>query len=331
MRATPAIDLGALSGFHDLEPAVEEFRAAVLDGLSGPQKRLPAKFFYDAEGSRLFDAICGLDEYYPTRTEIGILRENGAEIAEAIGPEATLVEFGSGSSVKIRTLLDALSGLAAYVPIDISRDHLVAAARSLADDYEGLAVIPVCADYSGPVVLPPNLPHGRLTGFFPGSTIGNFAPTQAAAFLKQVAKLLGPGSGLLIGVDLQKDAAVLHAAYNDSRGVTAAFNVNILARINRELGGDFALDGFAHHACYNAARACIEMHLVSNRHQVATVAGRTFEFQHGETIHTEDSHKYTVESFHALAGAAGWRAESVWTDQDRLFSVHYLVAGPFAA
>jgi dimethylhistidine N-methyltransferase len=325
MRAT-AIELGQLQGFHDLEPAVEEFRAAVLGGLSGPQKRLPAKFFYDAEGSRLFDGICDLPEYYPTRTEIGILRDNAGEIAGAIGPDATLVEFGSGSSVKIRTLLDALSSLAAYVPIDISRDHLVAAARALAADYEGLAVVPVCADYSGPVVLPPNLPRGRLTGFFPGSTIGNFAPTQAAAFLKQVAKLLGPGSGLLIGVDLQKDAGILHAAYNDSRGVTAEFNINLLARINRELEGDFALDGFDHHACFNAARACIEMHLVSNRHQKATVAGRTFEFQHGETIHTEDSHKYTVESFHALAAAAGWRAETVWTDPDRLFSVHYLVA-----
>lgn len=326
MRAT-AIELGQLHGFHDLEPAVEEFRAAVLGGLSGPQKRLPAKFFYDAEGSRLFDDICDLPEYYPTRTEVGILRDNAVEIAEAIGPDATLVEFGSGSSVKIRILLDALNSLAAYVPIDISRDHLVAAARALADDYDGLAVIPVCADYSGPVVLPPNLPRGRLTGFFPGSTIGNFAPTQAAAFLKQVARLLGSGSGLLIGVDLQKDPAILHAAYNDSRGVTAEFNVNILARINRDLEGDFALDGFGHHACYNAARACIEMHLVSNRHQIATVAGKPFEFQHGETIHTEDSHKYTVETFHALAGAAGWQAESVWTDPDRLFGVHYLVAG----
>jgi len=324
MRAT-AIELGQLHGFHDLEPAVEEFRAAVLGGLSGPQKRIPAKFFYDAEGSRLFEEICGLAEYYPTRTEIGILRRSAAEIAAAIGPDATLVEFGSGSSVKIRILLDALTSLAAYVPIDISRDHLVAAARALAGDYEGLAVVPVCADYSGPVVLPPDLPRGRLTGFFPGSTIGNFAPTQAAAFLKQVATLLGPGGGLLIGVDLQKDAANLNAAYNDSLGVTAAFNLNLLARINRELDGDFALDGFDHRACYNAARACIEMHLVSNRHQVATVAGRAFEFQHGETIHTEDSHKYTVESFHALAAAAGWQARSVWTDPDRLFSVHYLV------
>ncbi len=326
MRAT-AIELGQLHSFHDLEPAVEEFRAAVLGGLSGPQKRIPAKFFYDAEGSRLFEEICGLAEYYPTRTEIGILRRSAAEIATAIGPDATLVEFGSGSSVKIRTLLDALTSLAAYVPIDISRDHLVATARAVADDYEGLAVVPVCADYSGPVVLPPNLPRGRLTGFFPGSSIGNFAPTQAAAFLKQVAKLLGSGGGLLIGVDLQKDAAILNAAYNDSLGVTAAFNLNLLARINRELDGDFALDGFDHRACYNFARACIEMHLVSNRHQVATVAGRAFEFQQGETIHTEDSHKYTVESFHALAAAAGWQAESVWTDPDRLFSVHFLVAG----
>ena len=326
MRAT-AIELGQLHSFHDLEPAVEEFRAAVLGGLSGPQKRIPAKFFYDAEGSRLFEEICGLAEYYPTRTEVGILRRSGGEIAAAIGPDATLVEFGSGSSVKIRSLLDALTSLAAYVPIDISRDHLVATARAVADDYERLAVVPVCADYSGPVVLPPDLPRGRLTGFFPGSSIGNFAPTQAAAFLKQVARLLGPGGGLLIGVDLQKDAAILNAAYNDGLGVTAAFNLNLLARINRELDGDFALDGFDHRACYNAARACIEMHLISNRHQTVTVAGRAFEFQQGETIHTEDSHKYTVESFHALAAAAGWQAESVWTDADRLFSVHYLVAG----
>ena len=326
MRAT-AIDLGPLQGFHDLEPAVEEFRAAVLNGLAGPQKRIPAKFFYDAEGSRLFDAICALAEYYPTRTEIGILDRHSGDIAQAIGPDATLVEFGSGSSVKIRILLDAMPDLAAYVPIDISRDHLVAAARAVADDHEGLAVVPVCADYSGPVALPPDLPRHRLAGFFPGSTIGNFAPTQAAAFLKQVATLLGPGSGLLIGVDLQKDEAILNAAYNDAEGVTAAFNLNLLARINRELGGDFDPDGFAHRACYNAARACIEMHLISRRHQSVTIAGRKFEFQHGETIHTEDSHKYTVESFHALAGAAGWRAEQVWTDPDQLFSVHYLMAG----
>ena len=217
--------------------------------------------------------------------------------------------------------------LAAYVPIDISRDHLVAAARALADDYDGLAVVPVCADYSGPVVLPPDVTRHRLAGFFPGSTIGNFAPTQAAAFLKQVATLLGTGSGLLIGVDLQKDEAILNAAYNDSEGVTAAFNLNLLSRINRELEADFALDGFAHDACYNTARACIEMHLISRRHQMVTIAGRLFEFQHGETIHTEDSHKYTVESFHALAAAAGWQAEQVWTDPDRLFSVHYLAAG----
>jgi len=326
MRAA-AIELGQLSGFHDLEPAVEEFRAAVLGGLSGPQKRIPSKFFYDAEGSRLFDEICGLAEYYPTRTETGILRRHADEIAQSIGPDATLVEFGSGSSAKIRILLDALNSLAAYVPIDISRDHLLAAARTLADEYDGLAVVPVCADYSGPVVLPPNLPRHRLAGFFPGSTIGNFAPAQAAAFLKQVATLLGPGSGLLIGVDLQKDPAILNAAYNDANGVTAAFNRNLLARINRELEGDFQLDGFAHHADYNTARACVEMHLIARRHQFVTIAGQKFEFQHGETIHTEDSHKYTLESFHALAGAAGWRAEAVWSDPDRLFSVHYLVAG----
>ena len=325
MRAT-AIDLGPLQGFHDLEPALEEFRTAVWDGLAGPQKRIPAKFFYDAEGSRLFDAICGLAEYYPTRTEIGILSRHADEIARAVGPDATLVEFGSGSSVKIRILLDALKDLAAYVPIDISRDHLVAAARALADDYDGLAVVPVCADYSGPVALPPGVKRHRLAGFFPGSTIGNFAPTQAAAFLKQVATLLGAGSGLLIGVDLQKDEAILNAAYNDADGVTADFNLNLLSRINRELDADFALDGFAHDACYNTARACIEMHLISRRHQMVTIAGRAFEFQHGETIHTEDSHKYTVESFHALAAAAGWQAEQVWTDPDRLFSVHYLVA-----
>ncbi len=325
MRAT-AIDLGPLRGFHDLQPATEQFRAAVWDGLSGPQKRIPAKFFYDAEGSRLFDAICGLPEYYPTRTEIGILGRHADGIAQAIGPEATLIEFGSGSSVKIRILLDALASPAAYVPIDISRDHLVTAARALADDYDGLAVVPVCADYSGPVVLPPDMPRHRLAGFFPGSTIGNFAPTQAAAFLKQLAALLGPGGGLLIGVDLQKDEAILNAAYNDAAGVTAAFNLNLLARINRELDGDFDLDAFAHHACYNRARACIEMHLVSRRHQTVAIAGRAFELQHGETIHTEDSHKYTVESFHALAAAAGWTAAEVWTDPDRLFSVHYLVA-----
>lgn len=325
MPDSAALELGPLAGFHDLGHDVEDFRKVVLEGLSRPQRQIPAKYFYDAAGSRLFDQICELPEYYPTRTEIALLKEYSEEIAELAGPHVSLVEFGSGSSVKVRILLDALDRPAAYLPIDISRDHLFGAARSLAADYPGVAVTPICADYARTFVLPRSVKRPRQVGFFPGSTIGNFTPAEAETFLRRGLALLGPDSGLLIGVDLVKDEAVLHAAYNDAAGVTAAFNCNLLARINRELGAAIDLAAFAHHAPYNAQRACIEMHLISRRQQTLDIAGATFRFAAGESIHTEDSHKFTVAGFQDHARNAGWNPGHAWVDRDELFSLHYLV------
>ena len=321
-----AAALAPLMGFHDLGHEGEDFRAAVLAGLAQPQKQVPAKFFYDARGSQLFDRICELEAYYPTRTETGLLRRHAGEIAAAAGPEATLVEFGSGSSRKVRILLDGLEAPAAYVPIDISRAHLVAAAQVLAEDYPGLPVVAVCADYTRDFALPGEVPAGVPLGFFPGSTLGNFAPVEAAGFLRRIAGLVGPGGGLLIGIDLQKDEAILHAAYNDPEGVTAAFNLNLLGRMRRELGAELDLEGFRHEAHYNRARGCIEMHLVSRRRQKIVIGERSFDLEQGETIHTEDSRKYTLDGFRAQAQAAGWRPLEAWVDDRRLFSLHYLVA-----
>ncbi len=318
--------LAPLMGFHDLGHEGEDFRAAVLAGLTQPQKQVPAKFLYDARGSQLFDRICELKAYYPTRTEIGLLERHAGEIAEAAGPEATLIEFGSGSSRKVRILLDALQNAAAYVPIDISRTHLMSAAQALAEDYPGLPVLAVCADYTRDFALPKEVPDGGPLGFFPGSTLGNFAPTEAAGFLKRLAGLVGPGGGLLIGIDLKKDEAILHAAYNDPEGVTAAFNLNLLERMRRELGAELDLEGFRHEAHYNRARGCIEMHLVSRRRQQIVIGEQSFDLEQGETIHTEDSRKYTLDGFRAQAQAAGWRPLEAWVDDRRLFSLHYLVA-----
>lgn len=319
--------LGPLTGFHDYGAAEDDFMGDVLAGLALAQKRIAPKYFYDAPGSALFDRICELEEYYPTRTELGILHRHAGEIAEMAGPGVGLIEFGSGSSVKVRLLLDALADPAIYVPVEISRSHLLNAATGLAEDYPGLSVVPVCADYTRHFDLPPASALRPRLGFFPGSTIGNFTRIEAAAFLGRAAVVLGPGAGLLIGADLEKDEAILHAAYNDRDGVTAAFNLNLLTRINRELGGDFDLKAFRHHAPWNPARGCVEMHLVSTRRQSVTVAGQRFEFEDGESIHTEDSHKYSVAAFHELARAGGWRPEKVWTDDDNLFSLHYLIAG----
>ncbi|WP_420345148.1 L-histidine N(alpha)-methyltransferase [Pelagibius sp.] len=297
----------------------------VLDGLTAPRKTIASKFFYDARGSQLFDAITELEEYYLTRAETAVLQQQAAELAARIGPGATLVEFGSGSSVKTRILLDALSGLSAYVPIDISGDHLDAAAKRLAADY-GLPVIPLHADYHAPLVLPPQVPRDTLVGFFPGSTIGNFEPEEAVAFLTRLRSFLGDGARLLIGADLQKDPARLEVAYDDAKGVTAAFNLNLLERFNRELGGDFDLEAFRHEAHYDVDLGRIEMHLVSLRDQTVTLGGRRIAFAAGETIHTENSYKYTLESFAALARRSGWRGEASWTDPENLFSVHLLIA-----
>jgi dimethylhistidine N-methyltransferase len=310
--------------FYDYHPRPADMCAEVLAGLALPQKRLSPKFFYDADGSRLFDAICELPEYYPTRTEIGILRQHGHEMAELLGREALLIELGSGSSLKIRVLLEALRP-AIYMPVDISKEHLLASARALADAFPGLAVHACCADYSGPFELPVDDHDHPRAAFFPGSSVGNFDPVDAQRFLTRVGSLLGPGGRLLIGVDLRKDPSVLHAAYNDSQGVTAEFNLNLLRRINAELGADFDVDAFRHRAHFNDDRSRIEMHLISSRDQRASVDGQTFHFAEGESIHTESSYKYSIESFQALARASGFAPERFWTDEQALFSVHSLV------
>lgn len=315
-----------LQKLQDLEPSTEEFHAAVYAGLRQSEKSLPCKFFYDAEGSRLFEKICELPEYYPTRTECRILEKHAGAIAQLIGPRARLVEFGSGAGVKIRLLLSALERPTAYVPVDISRLHLLAAASSLAKDFPHLAIAPICADYTRLFTVP--APAGAApavtVGFFPGSTIGNFTPEEACAFLESARFLLGPGSAMIVGVDLRKDAAVLVRAYDDAGGVTAAFNLNLLRRINRELGGTFQLDQFTHLARWNDALGRIEMHLVSRRAQHVEIGRDRFSFQEGETIHTENSHKYTLDQFQALARVAGYEPRAVWTDAAGLFSVHLL-------
>lgn len=324
MSNTAELDLGPLHDYFEFAHADEDFLAAVVDGLSQPQKRLSSKYFYDERGSKLFEQITDLPEYYPTRTEMALLRAHAAEFAKLIGPHASLVEFGSGSSTKVRILLDALEAPAAYVPIDISRDHLIESAKGLADAYPDLMVVPVAADYTQPLKLPDIPDEAVRIGFFPGSTIGNFSRAEAVEFLRTAATELGTDNGLLIGVDLKKDPAILHAAYNDAAGVTAKFNLNILQHINRELGADFDLAGFTHDARWRPEEGRIEMHLVSNRRQTVRVDGHKFEFTAGESIHSEDSHKYTIEEFHTLAAAAGWRAHRHWTDADDLFSLHYL-------
>ncbi len=308
-------------------PGIDEFRAAVIDGLARDQKRIPSKFLYDARGSALFDQICGLDEYYVTRTETALLTGIVGEAADLCGPGETVVEFGAGSAVKIRILLDALDSPRAFVPIDISRSHLEAASRDLAADYPGLAVIPVCADFSQPLDLPKAVPETGRIGFFPGSTIGNFADADARAFLVHARALLGSGSLFLIGYDLKKDEAVLNAAYDDREGVTAAFNLNLLARINRELGGNFDLSAFAHRAPYNRADGRVEMHLVSLRAQKVRVNGASFDFARGETIHTENSHKYDLAGFQGLSARAGYDTVKTWTDAADYFAISLLRAG----
>lgn len=317
---TPVLDLD--------EHPTAEFCAAVLAGLAQRQKQISSKFFYDAEGSRLFDQICMLPEYYPTRAETAILRANADSIADSLPAEGVLVEYGSGASIKVRILLDGLNRPGGYVPIDISRDHLREAVRALAIDYPQLAIRPVCADFARPLSLPRDMPAGPRIGFFPGSTIGNLHPADAVLLLARFAGHLGPDGWLLIGIDLKKDLRLLHAAYNDDAGITAAFNRNLLVRINRELNGSFDVDSFDHSAFWNAEAGRVEMHLVSAVAQTARVAGRSFGFAAGESIHTENSYKYTDDEFCRLALAAGFQPVAVWSDADRLFSVHLLsVAG----
>ena len=298
------------------------FAADVLAGLSAMPKRVPAKYFYDGAGSQLFERITELPEYYPTRTEMRILRDEGAEIARLIAPGAALVEFGSGSSKKARILLRAAPPLAAYVPVDICGEMVEQEAAELRPDFPQLKVLPVTADICFPFELPAEAKAAPArVGFFPGSTIGNFEPHEAAAFLRNAAKILGTGATLIIGADLIKDTEILNAAYNDKDGVTAKFNLNLLVRINRELRGNFKLDTFEHHAFYNRERNRIEMHLASLKRQKVKVAGECFDFRAGETIHTENSYKYSVESLGALARGVGWQPAGVWTDKRKYFSI----------
>jgi dimethylhistidine N-methyltransferase len=300
-----------------------DFGRALLAGLKASPKSLPCKFFYDEAGSILFDRICELPEYYPTRTELALLEARASEFARLIGPDAELVEFGAGAVRKVRLLLDALDRPHGYLPIDISGDYLQGVADKLDADYPSLRVRPVIADYTKPFALPAKSPGARRVGFFPGSTIGNFQRADAIAFLRMAADKLA-GGGLLIGVDLVKDPVILHAAYNDAAGVTAAFNKNILARANAELGANFELAGFAHHAFYDPRAQRIEMHLVSLARQRVHLLGQEILFAEGETTHTEDSHKYTLDGFRALASEAGFTPRAAWTDPDRLFSIHWL-------
>lgn len=309
---------------QDFAPARDDFRSQVLHGLRQTLKTLPCKFFYDQRGSQLFDQICELDEYYLTRTEVTILRTHVAEMASAIGPKCRIVEYGSGSSLKTRLLLDCAQGPAAYVPLDISREHLLEAASRLSAHYPKLNVLPVCADYTSGFSLPECEDARRTIIYFPGSTIGNFEPHDARQFLRAAARRAGSGGGLLIGVDLKKDPAVLHAAYNDAAGVTAQFNLNLLHRINRELEGSFLPDRFAHYAFYNPRLGRIEMHVVSLAAQEVAIGGEGISFREGETIFTESSYKYTLDEFASLAAAGGWKVEHIWTDERRLFSVQYL-------
>ena len=311
--------------FIDRRPPLDDLRSEVIAGLKGRPRMLSPKLFYDRRGSELFDAICKLPEYYPTRTEVGILQTHAQEIADLAGPDALLVEPGSGNSHKVRLLLDVLRPRA-YMPVEICREHLFEAAQQLGQAYPQLALYAICDDFTRMRTLPEAEGQGETLVFFPGSTIGNFEPEAARAFLHHIANLAGPGAGLLIGVDLKKSASVLNRAYNDAAGITAAFNRNLLVRLNRELQTDFQPRHFSHRAFYNESQGRIEMHLVSDRQQTVAVDGERFEFLEGEAIHTENSYKYAIEEFQALAGAAGWRPERCWTDEARLFSVHYLRA-----
>lgn len=303
------------------------FLRDVRAGLGGKRKRLPSKYLYDRRGSELFDQICELDEYYPTRTELAITRRHAREMAEQIGPGVALLEYGSGSSVKTRLLLDALHDAVAYVPIDISKEHLAAAAARMESAYPALDVLPVCADFTQPFTLPefPREPS-HCAVYFPGSTIGNFPPGAAAELLASIRQTVGQGGGALLGVDLQKSVDVIEAAYNDAAGVTAAFNLNLLERINRELDANFSVDNFEHRADYDASHGRIDMHLVARRDQVIEIAGESVAFHRGETIHTEHSHKYTLEGVATLAAEAGLAMHKAWTDQREWFAVVHLVA-----
>jgi dimethylhistidine N-methyltransferase len=307
------------------ESGAHEFAADVLKGLSAPRKRLPCQYFYDARGSELFEEITRLEEYYPTRTETAILREHAGDMVRPAGRGAVLVEFGSGSSRKTEIVLAALDAPRAYLPIDVSHAALEEAWARLETHFPGLEILPVHGSFCDRLTLPSRVAGHHRLGFFPGSTIGNFDPPDAGRLLTHFARLLGPGSRLIVGVDLDKDTTRLEAAYDDAKGVTAAFNLNLLERINRELGANFDLARWQHRALYDRKLTRIEMHLVSRNDQTVRLLGRAFRFAAGETIHTENSYKYSVDQFRALARGTGWQPTRVWTDPAKDFSVHELL------
>ena len=298
----------------------------LIEGLRKPEKTISPKYFYDERGSQLFEEITRLPEYYPTETELGIMQDNIGEIASLVGRQASLIEFGSGSSLKTRVLLEHLDELAAYVPVDISEDHLLESAKQIREEFPGLDVLPVVADFTQPFQLPdPKVMPLRNIVYFPGSTVGNFTRDEAEDLLRVMYGEAGAGGALLIGADLQKDPAIIERAYNDSAGVTAEFNRNMLRHLNREFGADFDVDAFAHSARYNEQEGRIEIRLVSERDQQFRLGGESFSIDRDEAILTEYSHKYTLEGFAAMAATAGFRVERVWMDAERLFSVQYLV------
>jgi dimethylhistidine N-methyltransferase len=315
----------ALAKAHQFDEQTSAFADDVIDSLSQHPKRLSPKYFYDATGSELFEQITLLPEYYPTRTELSILRDRSSSISAIIPKAAALVEFGAGATTKVRLLLQQCE-FGAYVPVDISGDFLTVQADALRKDFPSLDVFPVTADFTAPFVLPGQIVDMPKVGFFPGSTLGNFEPHEACAFLRSSRNILGEGAQMVIGVDLEKDERVLYDAYNDKAGITARFNLNVLHRINGELGGNFDLSAFIHRAIYNRDRHRIEMHLISRKTQTVRVLGRSFAFRAGESIHTENSYKYSVERFAALARGSGWTPRESWTDPAGMFSVHALVA-----
>lgn len=311
--------------YHDFFPKLENLKDAILAGLKHPEKRIASKFLYDKRGSELFHQICQQPEYYQTETETGILERNADEISRLAGERCLLVEYGSGNSKKIRTLLSHLSRESTYMPVDISRNYLLEMAEELATDYPHLEIAAVCADFLKPFSLPQfRRSVARRLLFFPGSTIGNFEPATALGILKNAAALVGPSGGLLIGVDLKKDPAILNAAYNDAKGITAIFELNILVRLNRELGSNFVVEEFEYLGFYSEAMSRVEMYVVSKREQRVTIAGETILFKKGERVHVENSYKFSVEEFHHFAAAAELKSKSTWVDEKNLFSVHFL-------
>jgi dimethylhistidine N-methyltransferase len=319
------VHAAALAKAHRFNEQTSAFAGDVIDDLSQHPKRLSPKYFYDATGSELFEQITLLPEYYPTRSELSILRDRSSAISAIVPDGAALVEFGAGATTKVRLLLNDCA-FGAYVPVDISGDFLKAQADALRKDFPGLGVYPVAADFTAPFALPESIAGMPKVGFFPGSTLGNFEPHEACGFLRSARDILGESAQMVIGVDLEKDERVLYEAYNDKAGVTARFNLNVLVRINRELGGNFDLSAFTHRAIYNRERHRIEMHLISRKKQTVRMLGTTFAFRPGESIHTENSYKYSIARFAALARDSGWTVRESWTDAKGMFSVHALTA-----